>query len=258
MNFNAVVVKNEKLAENIYLLRLKSEKISHNAAPGQFVNIKCCDGLDTYLRRPVSILRTHGPENTFDIAFMVRGKGTRILSCLKEGDAVDCIGPLGRGFTLPEKGERICVVGGGIGIFPLLYLLEKSAGAYKAAFLGFRSGGLVVLGKDFEKAADQLIISTDDGSFGEKGPVTTPFLKYLEKERPDRVYTCGPAPMMIKVADACNERGIFCEVSMEQRMGCGIGACLVCVCRIKHNDDWAYERICRDGPVFRAEEVIFE
>lgn len=257
MNFNTTVVKAEKLAEDIYFLRLRSERISGKAAPGQFVNIKCHDGLDAFLRRPISILRANPAENTFDIVYMIRGKGTRLLSCFECGDSIDCMGPLGNGFTLPRKGEKICVVGGGIGIFPLMFLLERSAGVHKAAFLGFRTKDLVVLKKDFEEASDRLIISTDDGSFGEKGLIIKPFLKFLETEKPDRVYTCGPLPMMKAVAEVCTERGIFCEVSMEQRMGCGIGACLVCACKVKHNDDYEYERICREGPVFNAENIIF-
>jgi len=258
MNLNLSVVKAEELTNDVYFLRLKSESIAGKASPGQFVNIKCHDSLDAFLRRPISILRANPEENTFDIAFMIRGKGTRILSCLKEGDALNCIGPLGKGFTVPERGERVCVIGGGIGIFPLLFLLERSTGAYRTAFLGFRTKNLIVLGKDFEKSSEKLVISTDDGSFGEKGPITLPFLKYLETEKPDRVYTCGPMPMMKAVAEACTERGIFCEVSMEQRMGCGIGACLVCACRVRHNDDCTYERTCRDGPVFAAGKVVFD
>lgn len=257
MNENPVIVKTEKLTENICFLRLKSERIAKEAVPGQFINIKCRDGLDAFLRRPVSILRVNPEENTFDIAYMIRGKGTRLLSCLKKGDELDCIGPLGNGFTLPEKGEKICIVGGGIGIFPLLFLLERSTGAFRTAFLGFRSKDLVVLQSDFEKASERLIISTDDGSFGEKGLISVPFMEYLEAEKPDRVYTCGPVPMMKTVADACSEKSIFCEVSMEQRMGCGIGACLVCVCKTRDNGDFEYKRTCRDGPVFNAGKVIF-
>lgn len=257
MNFNVDVERAEKLAEDICFLRLKSDRIAEKAAPGQFVNIRCSNGPDAYLRRPVSFLRADPEAKTFDIVFMVRGKGTRLLSGYGTGDVIDCMGPLGKGFTLPVKGEKICVVGGGIGIFPLLFLLERSIDVYKTAFLGFRTKELVVLKKDFEKASDRLIISTDDGSFGANGLITKPFLQYLETEKPDRVYTCGPLPMMKTVAEICTDKGIFCEVSMEQRMGCGIGACLVCSCKVKHNDDYEYERTCRDGPVFRAERVVF-
>lgn len=134
MNFDVVIEKTEKLAENIYFLRLRSERISAEAVPGQFVNIKCHDGLDAFLRRPISIMRANPAEKTFDIVYMVRGKGTRILSCLECGDTADCVGPLGRGFTLPEKGERICVIGGGIGVFPLLFCLNEAKMCIKPLF----------------------------------------------------------------------------------------------------------------------------
>ncbi|HZK26369.1 MAG TPA: dihydroorotate dehydrogenase electron transfer subunit [Thermoclostridium sp.] len=257
MNYNLKIEKTEMLTEQIFFIRLKSEKIAKNAVPGQFVNIKCCDGLDAFLRRPISILRTDPREGTFDIVYMIRGKGTDILSQLKCGDYLDCMGPLGKGFTLPEKGEKVWVVGGGIGIFPLLFLLERSVDVYKASFLGFRAKDSIVLQNEYEKASDQITITTDDGSYGVHGLITKPFLERLEKEKPDRVYTCGPTPMIKSIAEICIERDIFCEVSMEQRMGCGIGACLVCACKIKHNDDYEYQHVCKDGPVFPAEKVIF-
>lgn len=256
MNFNERILKSEILAKNIHLLRIKSERIAMKASPGQFVNVRCGTGLDAYLRRPVSICRVDSEENTFDMVFMNRGKGTNLLCGLYCDDVIDVMGPLGNGFTLPGKNEHIAVVGGGIGIFPLLYLLEKSGNTKKSAFLGFRTKKAVVLKEAFQKACDELVISTDDGSYGIDGLITEPFLKWLEAERPDRVYTCGPLPMMRAVALSCMEQGIFCEVSMEQRMGCGIGACLVCACKVKDGDDFNYAHVCKDGPVFPAERLM--
>jgi dihydroorotate dehydrogenase electron transfer subunit len=257
MDFNIPVVKSEKLSDDIALLRLQSEKIAATAVPGQFVNIKCGTGLEAYLRRPISICRVDLAACTFDIVYRVCGKGTRLLCDIKKGDFVDVIGPLGKGFTLPKAGERIAVVGGGIGLFPLLFLLARSVNAEKTAFIGFRSRDGVVLMDEFKNAADKLVISTDDGSFGIQGVITEGFLAWLKGNRPDRVYTCGPAVMMKIVAEACIKNGIFCEVSMEQRMGCGIGACLVCACKVKDGEDFQYKRVCKDGPVFSAERVIF-
>lgn len=255
MNFNIAIEETKKLADEIYLLRLRSEKISRQAVPGQFVNVRCSTGLDAYLRRPISICRVDRSNHTFDIVYMNRGKGTGLLCSFCAGDALDAMGPLGKGFTLPKKGERIAVVGGGIGIFPLLFLLQESAGAEKAAFLGFRTKEAIVLQDAFEKASDRLVIATDDGTYGTSGLVTAPFKAWLEKEKPDRVYTCGPIPMMNIVARLCIEKEIFCEVSMEQRMGCGIGACLVCACRINDGKDYQYAHVCKDGPVFPAERL---
>lgn len=258
MNFNELVQKSEILAEDIYLLRIKSERISQNASPGQFVNVRCSGGLDAYLRRPISICSVDPVNNTFDIAFMRKGKGTRYLCCFSEGDSIDVMGPLGNGFTLPAKDEKIAVVGGGIGIFPLLYLLERSNAIMKTAFLGFQMKETIVLKEEFQKACTELVISTDDGSFGLRGFITEHFKKWLISEKPDRVYTCGPLPMMRIVAESCLAQGIFCEVSMEQRMGCGIGACLVCACKVKHDDDYDYAHVCKDGPVFPANRLIFD
>ncbi len=257
MNFNEIIQKSEVLAKDIHLFRIKSNRISQNAVPGQFVNVRCSNGLDAYLRRPVSICRVNLEENTFDMVFMKKGKGTSLLCCFSDGDLIDVMGPLGNGFTLPNKGEKIAVVGGGIGIFPLLYLLEKSKNTEKSAFLGFRSEESIVLKDSFYKASTELVISTDDGSSGIKGLITNPFIKWLKNEKPDRVYTCGPLPMMKTVAEACLEQGVFCEVSMEQRMGCGIGACLVCACKVKNGDDYDYAHVCKDGPVFPAEKLLF-
>lgn len=255
MNFNTAIEKTEKLADDIYLLRLQSERISKQATPGQFVNVRCSTGLDAYLRRPISICRVDRPNHTFDIVYMNRGRGTGLLCSFSEGDVLDAMGPLGKGFTLPKEGERIAVVGGGIGIFPLLFLLQESTGAEKTAFLGFRTREAIVLQDAFEKASDKLVIATDDGSDGINGLITAPFKAWLGKERPDRVYTCGPAPMMNIVARLCIEKGIFCEVSMEQRMGCGIGACLVCACKVNDGEDYQYAHVCKDGPVFPAERL---
>lgn len=257
MNFNITIRKTEKLAEDIYLLRLQSENISKQAVPGQFVNVRCSTGLDAYLRRPISICRVDRQNRTFDIVYMNRGRGTNLLCSFCAGDALDAMGPLGKGFTVPEKGKRIAVVGGGIGIFPLLFLLQESIYVSKTTFLGFRTKEAIVLQDEFEKASDKLVIATDDGSFGIKGLITAPFTSWLEKEKPDRVYTCGPAPMMHTVARLCVEKGIFCEVSMEQRMGCGIGACLVCACKVQDGEDYQYAHVCKDGPVFPAEKLLF-
>ncbi|NLY19578.1 MAG: dihydroorotate dehydrogenase electron transfer subunit [Clostridiaceae bacterium] len=258
MNFNELVQKSEMLAEDIYSLRIRSERIAQEALPGQFVNVRCSNGLDAYLRRPISICRVDPSNNTYDIVFMKKGKGTNYLCCFTEGDFIDVMGPLGNGFTLPEKNEKVAVVGGGIGIFPLLFLLEMCNASKKTAFLGFQTAESIVLKKDFEKACTELIISTDDGSLGFKGFITEPFIKWLKSEKPDRVYTCGPLPMMNIVAESCLSQGIFCQVSMEQRMGCGIGACLVCACKVKLNDDYDYAHVCKDGPVFPAQRLIFD
>ncbi|HOM03024.1 MAG TPA: dihydroorotate dehydrogenase electron transfer subunit [Acetivibrio sp.] len=248
----------EKIAKSIYKMTVKSEYISENARPGQFVNVKCCEGLNALLRRPISICSVDRERGTFDIVFQIKGIGTEYLSQKQAGSEVDLIGPLGKPFHVSDQYKRIAVVGGGIGIFPLLYLLKEMKDADKSAFLGFRSSDYVVLTDEFEAAADKLSISTDDGSVGYKGLVTDLLDKDIAEKGFDIIYTCGPLPMIRKVKDMAQKAGIKCQVSLEQRMGCGIGACLVCACKTGKPDNWEYSHVCKDGPVFWSDEVILD
>ncbi len=248
----------KQLAPGIYLMTIYSPYVADNAHPGQFVNIKCCDGLNALLRRPISICSTDRQAKTFDIVFQVKGSGTEFLCKKKPGETVDFIGPLGKPFDLSDKYKNIAVAGGGIGIFPLLFLLKKSKAQYKSAFLGFRSKEFVVLEDAFKAAADKLHIVTDDGSYGSKGLVSNPLENSLNESAIDVIYTCGPTPMIRKVSEIAASNSIKCQVSLEQRMGCGIGACLVCACKTKYGDEWEYSHVCKDGPVFWSDEVIFD
>jgi len=250
------IVDMEMLCEDVFKMTIKSEYIASNAMPGQFVNIKC-GGLDTLLRRPISICDVDKTNNTFDIVFQIKGNGTEKLCHMCAGD-VDIMAPLGKPFTIDDKYKNICVVGGGIGTFPLLYLLKSSKGVNKSALLGFRTKAAVVLENQFRAAAHKVEIATDDGSYGKKAFVTDLLEQRLLSQKPDIVYTCGPAPMMRKVAAIAEKNNIACQVSMEQRMGCGIGACLVCACKTKQGDDWGFSHVCKDGPVYWSTEVCWE
>lgn len=253
---NEKIISNVKIAPDIFKMVIKSEYISEKSKPGQFINIKCSKGIETVLRRPISICSVDRSEGTFEIVYQIRGKGTEILSLLTEGDYLDFIGPIGNCFDIDNSENRIAVVGGGIGIFPLLYVLEESRSSVKKAFIGFRNREAVILEDEFSKNSSQLYISTDDGSYGYKGFVTDLLTESLEKKEIDIIYTCGPVPMMKKVAAAAEKYGIKCQLSMEERMGCGIGACLVCVCKVRYGDDWEYSHVCSDGPVFWSDKII--
>jgi dihydroorotate dehydrogenase electron transfer subunit len=258
MNLNHTIQSAMRLNEDTYLLRILSPEIANSAKPGQFVNVKCCSGLNAYLRRPISICAIDREAKTFDIVFQVRGKGTELLCQFQEQDEINIMGPLGNGFSLCKEDETILVMGGGIGIFPLLQLLREHPAKQKIAVLGFRTKGLIVLEEAFKAACNELLIATDDGSFGHKGFVTDILQKKLSEERVDKVFMCGPAIMMKKGVGLCHEKGIPTQVSMEQRMGCGIGACLVCACKTRKNDDWDYAHVCKDGPVFDGAKIIFD
>lgn len=254
------VIKKEKLADSIYRLTVQSDSISQNALPGQFVNIKCGEGNGPVLRRPISICRVDRANRTFDVVFQVKGTGTKLLSQMTEGGTMDVLGPLGNPFEIPRDKKKIAVIGGGIGIFPLLFLLEAAGKEQQdlSAFIGFRNRDAAVLVDEFNAAAGSCTISTDDGSLYRKGFVTELFEESLKDREYDMIYTCGPTVMIKKVAETAKQNNIPCQVSMEQRMGCGIGACLVCACKTKHGDDWEYSHVCKDGPVFWSDKVLFE
>ncbi|HHV98578.1 MAG TPA: dihydroorotate dehydrogenase electron transfer subunit [Clostridiaceae bacterium] len=252
------IIKIEKLAPLLFRLTIQSEYIAKNAKPGQFVNIKCCDGIDALLRRPISICSVNREQGLFDIVFEVRGRGTEILSLKKPGDILDILGPLGKSFYAPKDNSKIAIVGGGIGVFPLLFLLKELRCAHKTAFLGFRSAENAVLLDEFKKESDSMYVTTDDGSLGSKGFVTDILEQKLSEESYDIIYSCGPVVMMKRVAEAAQKHEIKCQVSLEERMGCGIGACLVCVCKTRKDDGWEYSHICSDGTVFWSSEVIFD
>jgi len=254
----AIVRDIKQLNHDTFLMRIESEKIASLAKAGQFVNVKCGNGLDAYLRRPVSIHSLDRESKTFDIVFQIRGKGTGLLAQYGPGDEIDIIGPLGRGFTVDQTHKHIVVAGGGIGIFPLLQLLKDHTAVKKTAILGFRSWSFIVLEEEFRKHCTELITATDDGSYGIRGFVTDVLEERIKEEKPDMVYFCGPTAMMKTGVRLLEKYNIPCEVSMEQRMGCGVGACLVCVCKTRKGNDWDYSRICTDGPVFKGEDIIFD
>jgi len=249
----ATIVSINKLKGNAYDMRIDASEIAEKAVPGQFVHIKC--GEENLLRRPISIC--DADDKTIRIVFEVRGKGTEYLSRRKAGEKIDVLGPLGNGFPLEEAGE-VLFVGGGIGVPPLLYAAKKAKGE-KIVLLGFRSGERVMLENDFKESGAKVLITTEDGSVGEMGFVTGLLEKTLDaRKNISCVYACGPKMMLMAVSESCISRGIKCMISMEERMGCGVGACLVCACRVKRDGAEKNLHVCKDGPVFDAREVVFD
>lgn len=243
------IIRNERMAEGIFDMRLESEKIAPLAGAGQFVHI-VCPGFT--LRRPISVCSAG--EGELRLIYEVRGRGTAALSKLLPGDTADILGPLGRGY--PKLSGHILAVGGGIGAPPMLGLAK---GAEKAsAVLGFRSAGKAILIPEFEKICARVEVATDDGSLGYKGTVLPAVERVLGEENISAVCACGPTIMLKNLAALLEKREVPLYVSLEQRMGCGVGACLVCSVKIKTADGWKYERVCRDGPVFNAREVCWD
>ena len=242
---------NTRLGEGLYQLVLDAPQIAAAAQCGQFVHIACGEG--NLLRRPISICEAG--EGRLRIVFQVKGSGTEWLADRKEGDTLDVLGPLGHGFDTAALGARPVLLGGGIGVPPMLQAAKcaKAAGAAPRAVLGFRNKGAVILEEDF-RAVCETFVTTDDGSYARHGFVTD-VLKELVADATG-VAACGPKPMLKAIAAIAKQAGLPCQVSMEERMGCGIGACLVCACALKaENGETRYGHVCKDGPVFNAEEV---
>lgn len=245
------LVRKVALSATAFDFTIHCKDVAAEAEAGQFVNLRCGEKM---LRRPISICQIDKKRGNIRLVFEVRGEGTKWLASLKEGDSVDMLAPLGRGFSL-AKGKTI-VVGGGIGVPPLLEVVRQSEKA--EAILGFRSKEFALLKKDFERECDTFI-ATEDGTMGIPGLVTDVLRERLKAEPCAMVSACGPTPMLKAVAAIAQEFDVPCQVSMEERMGCGVGACLVCACKTKNkeNGEDEYSRVCKEGPVFDAKEVRF-
>lgn len=244
-----IVLENQKLGEGLFSLLINAPKISSLALCGQFIHIAPGEG--NLLRRPISICDAE--KNTLHIVFQEKGEGTKWLSKRKKGDTLDVLGPLGHGYDLAKLGKSPIFIGGGIGVPPMLYTVKKciEQGGTPKAILGFRSKDAVILEKSFPC---ETFICTDDGSYARKGFVTDLLKENIEKAT--GIGSCGPKPMLKAIAEIAEIANIPCQVSMEERMGCGIGACLVCACALKaENGETKYGHVCKDGPVFNAKEV---
>lgn len=247
-----LVCKNEP-QPGIFDFIVENRGFAQKAQPGQFAHILVPGKT---LRRPISICDADPEQGTLRLVFQIRGEGTELLSQFEEGQKLDVLAPLGHGFTLGDLSRQAVFIGGGIGVPPLLFA-AKQFGPNATVILGFRSREAVILKEDFEKAGCRVLLCTDDGSAGIHGLVTQP-LKEALLEKKDAVFACGPTPMLKGVAKEARDRGVPCQLSLEERMGCGVGACLVCACKIKKADgEETYLHVCKDGPVFNAEEVLF-
>ena len=248
------LVKKEKLKEDIFKFGIESEEIAKNAKPGQFLEIRVTDEIEPLLRRPISIYNIDG--NLVEFIFQVKGKGTEILKTKEVGEYIDILGPLGKGTFEYKNKKNIAIIGGGIGVFPL-YELAKEAkeSANVNIYLGFRSKDFVVLEEEYSKVSDKLVITTDDGSYKEKG-FAIDFLKQdIEKENIDGIFACGPLTMLKAVQAFAKEKKIPCQISLEERMSCGIGACLGCAVKVNAGEQLVYTHVCKAGPVFDANVV---
>lgn len=249
----AAVLSQEQIADQIFSMWLKTEQIAKEAVPGQFISVYSNDS-GRMLPRPISICEMDKEKGALRIVYRVAGKGTEEFSCCKAGDTLDILGPLGNGFPLERcpEGKKAFLIGGGIGIPPMVQLSKELQGEVQVV-AGYRDE--LFLTEEL-KANGTLYLATEDGSAGTKGNV----LDCIRENglTADVIYACGPTPMLRAIKSYAEEHQIDCWISMEERMSCGIGACLACVCKSKEIDDHSKvhnKRICKEGPVFHAQDV---
>lgn len=242
---NFKLIKNEEIATGIFDWVVENKQLPSLAKCGQFAHVKVPGKT---LRRPISIC--DATDTTLRLVFQVKGEGTEIMSKMKVGDEVEILAPLGNGFKV-EKGKKYCFIGGGIGVPPMLYTAKQAENPL--VITGFRDKSLVILQDDFKNSGAEVVLTTDDGSAGIHGFVTDVLKERLNEI--DEVCACGPIPMLKAIAEICKGK-VPCQISLEERMGCGIGACLVCACKTKLNGQEGYTHVCKDGPVYNAEEVV--
>lgn len=246
------IISQEEIGKDIYSMWLETPSIAEGAVPGQFVSLYCGDK-SRLLPRPISLCEIDRERKRLRLVYRVAGKGTEEFSRMKAGDQISVLGPLGNGFPLERaEGRRAILFGGGIGIPPMLETARQIDGQ-KSIVLGYRDERF--LQGEFE-AQGTLCIATEDGSFGTRGNVLDAVRE--QNIQGDVAFACGPAPMLRAVKAWAEENHVECWISLEERMACGIGACLACVCQSSEIDEHSQvnnKRICKDGPVFLASEV---
>lgn len=247
------VTENSRLHKNYCLLKLTSDEALPDMQPGQFVEVRVDNSPTTFLRRPISINYVDKATNELWLLIQLVGDGTRRMAEYRPDDTVNIMLPLGNGFTVPsQKEQKLLLIGGGVGTAPMLYLgaILKNAGFNPTFLLGARSKDDVLQLEEFKKFGT-VYITTEDGSLGEKGYVTNHTI--LKKTHFDQIYTCGPKPMMVAVAKYAASASIPCEVSLENTMACGIGACLCCVEKTVDG----HICVCTEGPVFNIDKLTW-
>lgn len=246
------ILRNDQIGSDVWIMDIHAPKQAAQARLGQFCNVRVTNGTAPLLRRPISYAGFDAEKGTITLLYRVVGKGTEIMTGLKVGDSLDCLGPLGRPF---ETSDNMLLVGGGVGIAPMLCIASHLEEGQRAqVILGFRNQSETFWADLFKDLPVEVHITTDDGSVGTKGFPTAIMPDLIKANDFTGAMTCGPTPMMKGVAKVAQEEGLPCQVSLEEHMGCGTGGCLACSCDGKGGKRY---KVCTDGPVFPAEEVFF-
>lgn len=248
----AVITEQKEIATDIYSMWLQTDQIAAEAVPGQFLSVYSNDG-GRMLPRPISICEVDKEQGRLRLVYRIAGKGTLEFSGYQTGDTLEIVGPLGNGFPLDKGYEKVFLIGGGIGVPPMVELSRQLPGE-KQIVVGYRNSELFL--KEELEQNGVVYVATEDGSVGTKGNV----LDAIRENglQADAMFACGPTPMLRALKAYAAEAGMDCYLSLEERMACGVGACLSCVCKSMDVDAHTYvknKRICKDGPVFAAEEI---
>ena len=261
VNVKAKLIKKEALKKDVFKFSVKAKEIVDISKPGHFIEIRVSDQVEPFLRRPISIYNMDKENGILEFIFQVKGKGTEILSQKQVEDEIDIIGPLGNGQFDYSKYQNLAIIGGGIGVFPLYELAKeaKNDGKNVTTYLGFRNKEFVLLEEEFKNVSDELLLATDDGSYGKNGFAINYLKEDIEKGKIDSIYACGPLPMLRAVKKLAEETGIPAQVSLEEKMGCGMGVCLGCAVKTASSpkDNPSYVYVCKTGPVFDSNFVDF-
>ncbi len=255
LSAKGLVISNQQVGRDLWEMEFLAPGMAAESKPGQFVHIRVGDDHDPLLRRPLSLYDVDQNLGSITLLYKIAGRGTNLLSKFEADQLLDVMGPLGRGFTLVE-GRRVILVGGGVGIAPLLFLareLQVRQNEVTVLYGGSSSDEMCSLDR-FVNLGAGIMAATLDGSAGFRGLVTDMMKKSIDPLSIDYFYTCGPEPMMAAVAEYAVQYGLAGEVSLEEYMACGVGACLGCARKLKASDN-AYVKICKDGPVFPMDAV---
>ncbi|MBN1637548.1 MAG: dihydroorotate dehydrogenase electron transfer subunit [Ignavibacteriales bacterium] len=244
---NSIIESNDKLTESIYLLKVHSPIIASKIKPGQFCNVKVSDTDYPLLRRPFSICDVENHLIVF--LYQVVGVGTEILAQKMEGEVLSILGPLGNGFNFDDDFETAIIIGGGIGVAPFPFLIRNITNKKIVSYIGFRNKNEIV-----DYGLTNCKYATDDGSFGLKGTCIDLFKsENTILNSKTKIFACGPNPMLKSLIEYCSDKNLNCEVSLESAMACGFGICQGCVVESKEDDE--YKLVCKDGPVFKFNEI---
>ena len=257
----AKLIKKEEIINDVFKFSVQAGEIVKLSKPGNFIEIRVSNQTDPFLRRPISIYNLDKENGILEFIFQVKGNGTNLLSQKEIGDEIDIIGPLGFGTFKIEKYNKIAIIGGGIGIFPLYELAKQAKEQDKKVntYLGFRNKDFVMLEKEFKNVTDSLTITTDDGTYAKKGFAIDYLIEDMKQEDYECIYACGPIPMLRAIQKYANNNNINCQISLEEKMGCGLGVCLGCAVKTAKSSEEVpeYFHVCKGGPVFNAKDVEF-